>query len=99
MDANQNAGAPEIKQVQLGEALINPQWQGHLVAMSDNGGDMVFITIHHPRLGPINCLWSRTMAAGIAQWLDVALHAPTLTPVAPPPPPSEPEIIPDALKN
>jgi hypothetical protein len=72
------APPPETIQVQLGEVAVNPSWQGHIVAISDNGGDLVMLTIHHPRHGPIRCLWSRTVAGGIAQWLNAALQAPIL---------------------
>jgi hypothetical protein len=70
--------------VELGEAAINPPWQGHLIALSDNGGDLVMVTIHHPRHGKINLIWPRTVAANLHQWLGVALQAPVLSPLPPP---------------
>lgn len=72
-----------VTQVQLGEALLNPQWAGHLICLSDNGGDMVFIRITHPRHGMIDIVWPRQAAAGLRDWLNVALQAPVLMPVQP----------------
>jgi hypothetical protein len=78
--AQEPAPPPTVTQVQIGEALINPQWQGHLIVLSDNGGDLVMVTIKHPRIGDVQCIWSRAMAANIRAWLEAALQAPVLNP-------------------
>lgn len=76
---NENTPAPPpITQVQLGEALINPVWRGHLIVMQDNGGDAVLFALDHPRLGTINCIWARSQAAAIRDWLNMALVAPIM---------------------
>lgn len=72
-----------VTQIQLGEVLMNPQWRGHLIAASDNGGDMVFIKIAHPRHGDIDILWPRGVAAALRDWITMALQAPVLAPVKP----------------
>jgi hypothetical protein len=76
----QNAPPPTVTQVQIGEALINPMWHGHLIVLSDNGGDLVMITIKHPRFGDLQCIWSRAMANNIRGWIEAALQAPVLNP-------------------
>lgn len=78
----------QTMQIQLGEALINPQWRGHLIALADNGGDLVYLIITHPRHGEISILWPRNQAANLRDWLSLALQAPVLTPM----PVLEPEV-------
>jgi hypothetical protein len=82
-DDEKPAPPPPIQMVAIGSALINPQWQGNLVAIADNGGDLVMLSISHPDHGMIRCLFSRTMAATIRDWLNIALQAPVLTPAQP----------------
>ena len=79
MDAH-NSTAP-TQMVAIGEALINPPWQGHLIAIADNGGDLVMLSIDHPKHGTIRCLYPRTVGASIRDWLTMALQQPTLQPV------------------
>jgi hypothetical protein len=67
----------QTAQVQIGEVAINPTWTGHLIAISDHG-DSVLFTINHPRLGPVKCLYPRSQAARIRDWLILALQQPVL---------------------
>ena len=79
MDAQPN-GTPPTQMVSIGAALINPPWQGHLVALSDNGGDLVMISVDHPEHGMIRCLYPRAQAGAIRDWLSTALQQPVLQP-------------------
>lgn len=85
---NAHAALAQTQQVAIGEAVINPPWQGHLIALCDNGGDCVMLTINHPRHGNIRVLYPRSQAAGIRDWLIAALQAPVLRPAPEPPQPA-----------
>ena len=58
-----------------------------VLALSDNGGDLLMLTFNHPRHGQIRILYPRAVAAGIRDWLNVALQAPMLRPE----PPAQPQ--------
>lgn len=86
MDAQPMNSTPPTQMVSIGEALINPPWQGHLVAISDNGGDLAMLSIEHPRHGTIRVLYPRVQAASIRDWLTAALAQPVLQSAMPQPP-------------
>ena len=84
---NAHEALAQTQQVAIGEAVINPPWQGHLIALSDNGGDLLMLSFNHPRHGQIRILYPRAVGAGIRDWLNVALQAPMLRPE----PPAQPQ--------
>jgi hypothetical protein len=86
-DDNAQPAPPPVQMVSIGEALINPPWQGNLICLSDNGGDLIMLSFTTPT-GIVRCLYPRGQGAAIRDWLTIALQAPVLTHPAPQPQPA-----------
>jgi hypothetical protein len=84
MDAQPMNSTAPTQMVAIGEAQINPPWQGHLIAIADNGGDLLMLSFDCGKQGMIRCLYPRTVGASIRDWLIMALQQPTLQPVQQP---------------